>query len=313
MKLFGLLVAAGAVAWGVEAQGVEKVRLSVVRVDSEETAGEDARGEKALDGDADTFWHTQWQDSSPAHPHEIVVQVEPAVRIKGISYLPRQGESENGAIKDFEVYVSEDAKDFGQAVRKGTFEHSKEKQVVVFDVKPCKFVRLVALSEMGGQPWTSVAELGVVQEDEKVAVKRSLSVVSVDSEETSSEDGKGANALDGNPETIWHTQWGDASPGCPHEIVIKLDSPGKVKGLTYLPRQDGGDHGNIKDFEVYVSADGKDFGQPVAKGSWENNAEKKSVSFEAKAGSFVKLKALAEVNGEAWTSAAEIGVVTAEE
>jgi hypothetical protein len=33
------------------------------------------------------------------------------------------------------------------------------------------------------------------------------------------------------------------------------------------------------------------------------------VTFEAKKCRFIKLKALSEINGEAWTSAAEIGVV----
>ena len=46
-----------------------------------------------------------------------------------------------------------------------------------------------------------------------------LKVVKVDSEETAGEDGKGANAVDGDPETIWHTQWQDDSPACPHEIL----------------------------------------------------------------------------------------------
>ena len=143
------------------------------------------------------------------------------------------------------------------------------------------------------------------------AGKVTLKFVKVDSQETDGEDGKGENAVDGNTETFWHTQWQDASPACPHEIIMELNPPGSIKGFTYLPRQDG-ENGRIKDFEFYVSADGKDFGAPVAKGTWENNTDKKTVTFDAKACGFIKLKALSEVNGEAWTSAAEIGIVPAE-
>jgi hypothetical protein len=142
-----------------------------------------------------------------------------------------------------------------------------------------------------------------------VANTVTLKVVKVDSEETAGEDGKGANAVDGNPETIWHTQWQDDSPVCPHEIIIELTPPSTIKGFTYLPRQGDSENGIIKDYEFYVSDDGKDFGQPVAKGSFESGKEKKTVTFDSKKCQFIKLKALSEINDNAWTSAAEIGVV----
>jgi alpha-N-arabinofuranosidase len=138
-----------------------------------------------------------------------------------------------------------------------------------------------------------------------------LKVVRVDSEETAGEDGKGANAVDGDPATFWHTQWQDASPETPHEIVIELPQATSIKGFTYLPRQDESENGTIKDYEFYVSTDGKNFGEPVAKGSFENSKSKKTVTFTPAACQFVKLRAISEVNDGAWTSAAEIGVVPA--
>jgi len=136
-----------------------------------------------------------------------------------------------------------------------------------------------------------------------------LTVVKVDSEETAGENGSGTNAVDGNPNTFWHTQWQDATPECPHEIIIELTPPSTIKGFTYLPRQDDIENGTIKDYEFYVSDDGKDFGQAVSKGTFESGKEKKTVAFQAKKCRFIKLKALSEINGGAWTSAAEIGVV----
>jgi len=142
--------------------------------------------------------------------------------------------------------------------------------------------------------------------------KIKLTVVRVDSEEIDGENGRGTNAVDGNPDTFWHTQWQDASPECPHEIVIKLENPTSIKGFTYLPRQDEEENGTIKDYEFYVSDDGKEFGKPVKKGSLETDKRKKTVAFEPVKCSFIKLRALSEINDAAWTSAAEIGVVPAE-
>jgi len=293
------------------AERVEKVELTVVKVDSEETAGEDGKGANAVDGNLETIWHTQWQDASPAHPHEIVIQVAPAASLKAISYQARQGDTENGNIAEYEVYVSTDGKDFGKPVRTGTFAKTKEKQYAAFKPAKAAFVKLVAKSEVNGGAWASAAEIGVVQEAEKVALPPALTVVKADSEETAGEDGKAANAVDGNPATVWHTQWQDASPTHPHEIVIKLDPVARIKAFTYLPRAEG-DNGSIKDYEFYVSADGKEFGKAVAKGAFENTKERKTVSFDAVECGFVKLVAKSEVGDNAWASAAEIGVVPAE-
>ena len=139
-----------------------------------------------------------------------------------------------------------------------------------------------------------------------------LTVVKVDSEETAGENGSATNAVDGNPETFWHTEWQDSNPAPPHEIILKLAEPAAIKGFTYLPRQDDSDNGTIKNYEFYVSTDGKDFGQPVKKGTFEANKDKKTVTFEAKKCGFVKLRALSEINDEAWTSAAEITVIPAD-
>jgi hypothetical protein len=136
-----------------------------------------------------------------------------------------------------------------------------------------------------------------------------LAVVRVDSEEIAGENAAGANAVDGNPDTIWHTQWQDATPECPHEIVIELEAPGTIKGFTYLPRQGESDHGDIKGYEFFTSNDGQNFGEPVAKGEFAGGKDLKTISFSPATCRFIRLKALSEINGEAWTSAAEIGVV----
>jgi hypothetical protein len=312
-RIITLLTVLGVGAWAATLRAEDALTLKLVKVDSEETAGEDGKGANAVDGDPATIWHTQWQDASPAHPHEIIIELSRAATIKGFTYLPRQDENANGSIKDYEFYVSDDGKEFGQAVKKGTFEEGKERKTVTFEPKPCRFIKLTALSEVNGEAWTSAAEIAVVQVDEKTAARPTLKLVSVDSEETAGEDGKGANAVDGDLATFWHTQWQDASPAHPHQIIIELQPPSRIRGFTYLPRQDEGINGGIKDYEFFVSDDGKDFGPAVKQGTFEADKEKKTVTFEPKSCGFIKLKALSEINGEAWTSAAEIDVLVADQ
>jgi hypothetical protein len=140
----------------------DKVTLKVVKVDSEETAGENGAGANAVDGDPATFWHTQWQDDSPACPHEIVIELTPPARIKGFTYMARQDDSENGTIKDYEFSVSDDGKDFGTPVKKGALESGKDTKTITFDARQCRFIKLKALSEINDGAWASAAEIGVV-------------------------------------------------------------------------------------------------------------------------------------------------------
>jgi hypothetical protein len=142
--------------------GGTKLKLKVVSVDSEETAGEDGKGANAVDGDTSTIWHTQWQDSSPPHPHEIIIELGAPTSIRGFTYLARQDDQVNGTIKEYEFYLSNDGRDFGQPAKKGTFGEGKEKKTVTFDPKPARFVKLKALSEINDQSWTSAAEIGVI-------------------------------------------------------------------------------------------------------------------------------------------------------
>ena len=123
-----LLALLGVGAWAATARTEDKIGLKLVKVDSEETAGEDGKGANATDGDPATFWHTQWQDSSPSHPHEIIIELTPPSAIKGFTYLPRQDDNVNGTIKDYEFYVSTDGKSLASRSRRALSREAKRKR-----------------------------------------------------------------------------------------------------------------------------------------------------------------------------------------
>ena len=153
------------------AVSLAKVKLKVVKVDSEETDGENGFGSNAVDGDPNTFWHTEWHNNSPGLPHEIIIELLPPSVIKGFTCLPRQDESDHGTIKDFEFYVSNDGKDFGQPVKTGVFGPGKEEKIETFEPVKCRFIKLRAISEINGLPWTSAAEIRVIQFGEETSAR----------------------------------------------------------------------------------------------------------------------------------------------
>jgi hypothetical protein len=116
------------------------------------------------------------------------------------------------------------------------------------------------------------------------------------------------NSFDGNVNTLWHTEWTVPSP-LPHEIQINMGQLYNLQAFRYLPRQDGGVNGRIGQYEFYVSTDGTNWGTAVATGTFANSATEKEVSFVSKTGQYIRLRALTEVNGNPWTSMAEINVL----
>ena len=133
-------------------------------------------------------------------------------------------------------------------------------------------------------------------------------VKSVDSQERTGEDGAAENAFDGDVSTFWHTEWWAQDPRHPHRIDIDLGSVHDIDGFRYLPRQDGGVNGRVKDYALYVSLDGITWGNAVARGAFPNSAQEKAVSFALTQGRYVRFEALSEVNGRPWTSMAELNL-----
>jgi VCBS repeat-containing protein len=129
-------------------------------------------------------------------------------------------------------------------------------------------VKLVALSEVNGKPGTSAAELSFFDAQGAALDNAGWSVRSVDSEELVAANGAAANAIDGDPKTIWATQWKGGRPGHPHQIELDLGRPQVISRLGYLPRQ-GTRHlnGTIQKYEVFVSHD-CDTWQLAARGLW---------------------------------------------
>jgi hypothetical protein len=111
-------------------------------------------------------------------------------------------------------------------------------------------------------------------------------------------------AIDGDRTTMWHSPWSPFQPP-PHELTLDLGGEYQVTGLRYVPRQDGNPNGIVTSYAVEVSTDGTTFTQ-VATGSWAADDSTKSAAFPARAARYVRLRALAGVNG--YTSAAEVNV-----
>ncbi|MFP6874166.1 MAG: sulfatase-like hydrolase/transferase [Verrucomicrobiales bacterium] len=119
------------------------------------------------------------------------------------------------------------------------------------------------------------------------------------------------NAIDGDPHTLWHSRFSDRLEKHPHELVIDLGESYTISGFRYLARQDGGWNGAFADVEFYVSATAEGLGEaPVVKAKFGRvKAAQAANCSKPVVGRYVRVRALSEVSGQAFGSAAEIGVI----
>ena len=118
-----------------------------------------------VDGDPSTFWHTMYSITLAKYPHWVDFDAGKQKVIKGFTYLARQDGSLNGCIKDYEIYVSNDNKTWGEPILKGHFEKTAKLQKVMLN-KPVKarYFRLRALNEQNGQDYASGSEFTLIAE-----------------------------------------------------------------------------------------------------------------------------------------------------
>jgi len=78
-------------------------------------------------------------------------------------------------------------------------------------------------------------------------------------------DRRAVYAIDGNPRTVWHSQFSKKLARHSHELVIDLGATYEIRGFCYLARQDSSWNGAFAKTEFYVSNSPDTFGKPAAK------------------------------------------------
>lgn len=112
-------------------------------------------------------------------------------------------------------------------------------------------------------------------------------------------------AFDGNPGTIWHTQYSPSMKNLPATITIDMNQVNRIHELVYLPRQSGGKNGIVTGYQLKVSQDGSNY-EEVATGTLSADSTSKTISFDPVDARYVQFKVTSGEGG--FGSAAEINL-----
>lgn len=93
--------------------------------------------------------------------------------------------------------------------------------------------------------------------------KIALGILPLDWKVTASSEHAGyeaAKAVDGKPSSFWHSSWAEGHPGHPIHLTIEMPATRRIRGFTYLPRQDKRvPDSMVEAWRIDASIDGKDW------------------------------------------------------
>lgn len=159
------------------------------------------------------------------------------------------------------------------------------------------------LEQRPGQ--TIVVPVNVAIEPGQVCLRGAALTATATSAQTSASNGA-EKAVDGNPATLWHTQWTPTKAALPQSITLGLNGTYDVSQLRYLPRTDGSMNGRVTEYVVEASADGESYTE-VGRGTWEADTSGDVADIDAPGARFIRLNVLNGVGG--YASAAELELI----
>jgi len=135
----------------------------------------------------------------------------------------------------------------------------------------------------------------------------SMRIVLASSENTAN--GKLAvNAIDGDPDTLWHSRFSGTKALPPHDLIIDLGTERTIQGFIYLGRQDSGWNGALENIEFAVSQSSDQFEAALVRTTLQKSKAPQEIPCPATRARYVRLRALTEYSGNQFASVAELGI-----
>jgi len=130
-------------------------------VTSEESVGEGAGNGVAscvLDGNYETFWHSQWKDGNHPLPHSFVIDMKEIYEVGGIEVARRSGN--NVDTRKLKIDISENGIDFATVgeIDYGDSNNNARDKTVLFQAIQARYVK-IWVTESNNSANASIAEI----------------------------------------------------------------------------------------------------------------------------------------------------------
>lgn len=226
-----------------------------------------------LDGNPDTIWHTNYnpKDELPQH---IILNLGKTRIVDKLVYTPRQNGT-NGIIQEYGLYAGI-GNGTATLVAHGEWDVDHGNKTIEF--APVEADKLILQVVNGSDGFGSAAEINVYEYiGQARQIPQSEMTATATSENVDGEPSR--HVIDGNVNSIWHTNHTPTVDSLPQSITIHLDSAKSVSKFVYTPRQDLDLDGNVLAYELHAeTTSGSDV--LIEEGNWADNNNAKSINFE---------------------------------
>lgn len=127
-------------------KNVDYIDSSTITATASSNQDNGSAPDKAIDGDTNTIWHTDWSITSG--DHWINLEMATKSNVNGLTYVPRSNGG-NGTATQYEIQVSDDGQTY-RTVKSGNLVQSNEAKVIEFETVNAKHVRFVIKKGVGG-------------------------------------------------------------------------------------------------------------------------------------------------------------------
>jgi len=142
---------------------VSKALWKVVSASYQSPGGGEAS--RAIDDNPSTFWNTHGPQGERRPPQEIIVDMGETIEVAAFTCLPRNDGLAKGTVDQYEFYLSEDGRHWGQPAAAGEFSNIKVNPILQIIRLPApvqaRFFRFVARRVVDANHVT-VAEFGIL-------------------------------------------------------------------------------------------------------------------------------------------------------
>lgn len=255
---------------------------------------------RAIDGNVNTFWHTDYTDDGVATiltkvegPHWIDVTLPEAVAVSGFRYSPRPS-VKTGVITMYEFYGSPTDDGELELITDGALDLNNDPKTVAFlqnvKIKKFRFKSVASDADYG-----VIGEFDLISENKELASAASIAdyaeycnenqLVQIPSEKFIAEASnfwranyEASKVTDNVWKTSWHTHPDDKNK-YPFELYIDMGRSYTIEKIIYYPRIDDMTvtNGIWEDFDVLASMDGNNFTTVISHGSLEVNHEAQDI------------------------------------
>jgi hypothetical protein len=122
--------------------------------------------EKMQDGSNMTFWHTRFSPTVAGPPHYVIFENPNRAGIKGLSFATWTGGNGNGLVKAYEIYFSDDGKNWGKMMTSGGLDiRLGNEQPIVFPKETrTHFIKFQVTDsvQLDGKSIASIGKLDVI-------------------------------------------------------------------------------------------------------------------------------------------------------